>query len=89
MDGTPILATRGLGLHIGGARIVEDVTLEARGGELVAIIGPNGAGKTSLFNLISGLLEPTAGSVELEGDDVTSHSPARRSREGLGLTFHI
>jgi branched-chain amino acid transport system ATP-binding protein len=89
VDGTPILATRGLGLHIGGARIVDDVTLEARGGELVAIIGPNGAGKTSLFNLISGLMEPTAGRVELGGDDVTSHSPARRSRAGLGRTFQI
>ena len=89
MDGTPILATRGLGLHIGGARIVEDVTLEARRGELVAIIGPNGAGKTSLFNLISGLLEPSAGKVELEGEDVTSHSPSRRGRSGLGRTFQI
>jgi branched-chain amino acid transport system ATP-binding protein len=89
VDGTPILATRGLGLHIGGARIVEDVTLEARPGELVGIIGPNGAGKTSLFNLISGLLEPTAGRVELAGDDVTSHSPARRGRAGLGRTFQI
>ena len=89
MDGTPILATRGLGLHIGGARIVEDVTLEARGGELLAIIGPNGAGKTSLFNLISGLLEPTAGTVELGGEDVTHRSPARRSQAGLGRTFQI
>jgi branched-chain amino acid transport system ATP-binding protein len=89
MDGTPILATRGLGLQIGGARIVEDVTLEAHRGELVAIIGPNGAGKTSLFNLISGLLEPTAGAVELGGEDVTSHSPSRRSRAGLGRTFQI
>jgi branched-chain amino acid transport system ATP-binding protein len=89
VDGTPILATRGLGLHIGGARILEDVTLEARRGELVAIIGPNGAGKTSLFNLISGLVEATAGTVELEGRDVTSHSPSRRSRAGLGRTFQI
>jgi branched-chain amino acid transport system ATP-binding protein len=89
VDGTPILATRGLGLQIGGARIVEDMTLEARAGELIAIIGPNGAGKTSLFNLISGLTEPTAGRVELRGDDVTSHSPARRSRAGLGRTFQI
>ena len=89
MDGTPILATRGLGLHIGGARIVSDVTLEAKQGELVGIIGPNGAGKTSLFNLISGLLTPTAGRVELAGEDITSRSPSRRSRAGLGRTFQI
>ncbi|HET9723618.1 MAG TPA: ABC transporter ATP-binding protein [Actinomycetota bacterium] len=84
-----MLATRGLGLHIGGARIVSDVTLEARPGELVGIIGPNGAGKTSLFNLISGLLTPTAGRVELGGEDITSRSPSRRSRAGLGRTFQI
>jgi branched-chain amino acid transport system ATP-binding protein len=89
VDGRPILATRGLGLHIGGARIVEDVTLEARAGELVAIIGPNGAGKTSLFNLISGLVPPTAGRVELGGEDITSRSPSHRSHAGLGRTFQI
>ncbi len=89
MDGTPILATRGLGLHIGGARIVEDVTLEARRGELVGIIGPNGAGKTSLFNLLSGLVRPTAGRVELDGVDITSHSPNRRAKAGLGRTFQV
>ena len=51
----PILATRDLGLDIGGARIVADVSLEVREGEFVGIIGPNGAGKTTLFNLLSGL----------------------------------
>ena len=61
----PILATRNLGLDIGGATIVADVSLEVRAGELVGIIGPNGAGKTTLFNLLSGLMRPTAGSVEL------------------------
>ena len=49
----PILATRNLGLDIGGANIVADVSLEVRAGELVGIIGPNGAGKTTLFNLLS------------------------------------
>jgi branched-chain amino acid transport system ATP-binding protein len=52
----PILATRDLGLDIGGARIVADVSLEVRAGELVGIIGPNGAGKTTLFNLLSGTI---------------------------------
>ena len=51
---TPILATHDLGLDIGGAHIVADVSLEVRAGELVGIIGPNGAGKTTLFNLLSG-----------------------------------
>ena len=86
---SPILATRNLGLDIGGARIVADVSLEVRAGELVGIIGPNGAGKTTLFNLLSGLMRPTAGSVELHGRDVTSSSPSSRAREGLGRTFQV
>jgi branched-chain amino acid transport system ATP-binding protein len=84
-----ILATRGLGLDIGGARIVADVSLEVSEGELVGIIGPNGAGKTTLFNLLSGLVSPTAGSVELDGRDVTEEPPFARTRSGLGRTFQI
>jgi ABC-type branched-subunit amino acid transport system ATPase component len=85
----PILATRNLGLDIGGARIVADVSLEVRAGELVGINGPNGAGKTTLFNLLSGLMRPTAGSVELKGRDVTGEPPFRRTRAGLGRTFQV
>ncbi len=84
---TPILATRDLGLDIGGAQIVADVSLEVREGELVGIIGPNGAGKTTLFNLLSGLLTPTAGRVEIDGRDVTDLPPFARTRAGLGRTF--
>ncbi|HUP32269.1 MAG TPA: ABC transporter ATP-binding protein [Gaiellaceae bacterium] len=85
----PILATRNLGLDIGGAQIVVDVSLEVRAGEFIGIIGPNGAGKTTLFNLLSGLLRPTAGSVELHGRDVTGMPPFRRTRAGLGRTFQV
>jgi branched-chain amino acid transport system ATP-binding protein len=86
---SPILATQGLGLDIGGARIVADVSLEVRAGELVGIIGPNGAGKTTLFNLLSGLLRPTAGRIELHGRDITGVAPFRRTRAGLGRTFQV
>jgi len=85
----PILATRDLGLDIGGARIVADVSLEVREGKLVGIIGPNGAGKTTLFNLLSGTLRPTAGRVELDGRDVTRQPPHRRTQAGLGRTFQV
>ena len=85
----PILATHDLGLDIGGARIVADVSLEVREGELVGIIGPNGAGKTTLFNLLSGTLRPTAGSVELDGKDVTGEPPHRRTQAGLGRSFQV
>jgi branched-chain amino acid transport system ATP-binding protein len=85
----PILATRNLGLDIGGARIVADVSLEVAEGELLGIIGPNGAGKTSLFNLLSGIYRPTAGSIVLGGRDITHQSVALRTREGLGRTFQV
>ena len=85
----PILATHDLGLDIGGARIVADVSLEVREGELVGIIGPNGAGKTTLFNLLSGTLRPTAGRVELDGKDVTGEPPHRRTQAGLGRSFQV
>ncbi len=85
----PILVTRNLGLDIGGAHIVADVSLEVRAGELVGIIGPNGAGKTTLFNLLSGLMRPTAGSVELKGNDITGEPPFRRTRAGIGRTFQV
>ena len=85
----PILATRDLGLDIGGAHIVADVSLEVADGEFVGIIGPNGAGKTTLFNLLSGLVRPTAGTVELGGRDVTSDPPYRRAQAGLGRTFQV
>ncbi len=84
-----ILVTRNLGLDIGGATIVAGVSLEVRRGELVGIIGPNGAGKTSFFNLLSGLMRPTSGTVHLDGADIT-HAPVyRRTRAGLGRTFQL
>jgi branched-chain amino acid transport system ATP-binding protein len=88
VDGS-ILATRDLGLDIGGATIVADVSLEVAPGEFLGIIGPNGAGKTSLFNLLSGVLRPTAGEVELDGRPITNEPPFRRTRLGLGRTFQI
>ncbi|MDN5851955.1 MAG: ABC transporter ATP-binding protein [Actinomycetia bacterium] len=84
-----ILATEELGLAIGGARILDDVSLRVRDGEFLAVIGPNGAGKTSLFNLLSGLYRPTTGRIEFDGKDVTSQPPFRRARSGLIRSFQV
>jgi branched-chain amino acid transport system ATP-binding protein len=63
------------------------VTVELHRGEVVGLIGPNGAGKSTLVNVLSGFDRPTAGSVELEGRDVTGWSAHRRGRHGLARTF--
>ncbi len=83
----PVLETRNLSLQIGGARILDDVSLSVAAGEMLGVIGPNGAGKTTLFNLISGVIAPTSGTVHLAGRDVTNEQIHRRARAGLGRTF--
>ncbi|HEU4999392.1 MAG TPA: ABC transporter ATP-binding protein [Lapillicoccus sp.] len=85
-DGAAIAAA-GIGWRVGGAQILEDVTVEVRPGELLGIIGPNGAGKSSLLNILSGVLRPTAGQVMLDGRDVTRRSATRRARLGLARSF--
>lgn len=82
-----MLRLDGLGWSIGGATIVQDITLSVREGEFLAFIGPNGAGKTSLFNLISGLTPPTAGTIALDGTDMTDRPAHVRARRGVGRTF--
>jgi branched-chain amino acid transport system ATP-binding protein len=86
-DDSSILTTRQLGLDIGGATIVAGVGLDVPAGEFLGIIGPNGAGKTTLFNLLSGLMRPTAGRIELAGRDVTDEPVHARTQAGLGRTF--
>ncbi len=81
------LRVESLGLQIGGATILKDVELDVAAGSLVGVIGPNGAGKPTLFNVISGLMKPTAGRVTLDGDDITNASVPARARAGLGRTF--
>ena len=81
------LSTRGLTWRVGEVPIVDSVDLDLAPGEFLAVIGPNGAGKTSLFNLVSGLRRPTAGTVALGDRDITTLAPHHRARLGLGRTF--
>ncbi|MGZ0710559.1 ABC transporter ATP-binding protein (plasmid) [Coraliomargarita sp. W4R53] len=81
------LEIQGLGLQIGGATILNDVDLDITAGSLVGVIGPNGAGKTTLFNVISGLMRPTAGHILMDGRDISKASVPARARAGLGRTF--
>ena len=72
-----------------GLAAVDGLSFEVRAGEALAIIGPNGAGKTTLFNLLSGLLPPHAGRIELDGADITRERPHRRCHQGIGRTFQL
>ncbi|MFM8384215.1 MAG: ATP-binding cassette domain-containing protein, partial [Actinomycetota bacterium] len=76
-----------LSLSIGGAKILESISLKVEKNEILGIIGPNGAGKTSLFNLLSGLRAPSKGSIYLHGKEITKFSPAQRARAGIARTF--
>jgi branched-chain amino acid transport system ATP-binding protein len=74
-------------LAFGGLQVLEDVSFEARPGELLALIGPNGAGKTSVLNCASGIYRPSDGSVAFGGTDITRARPYRIARLGLARTF--
>ncbi len=89
MDDVPALSTRNLTISFGGQIAVNSVTCAFRQGTLTAIVGPNGAGKTTYFNLISGQLRPTDGSVSLFGEDITGLGAPHRARRGLGRAFQL
>jgi branched-chain amino acid transport system ATP-binding protein len=83
----PALEVRGLAVSFGGIQAVKEVSFRVAPGEVLGIIGPNGAGKTTVFDLVSGFLEPTAGTVLVNGRDVTGWPPPRRFAVGLGRSF--
>jgi branched-chain amino acid transport system ATP-binding protein len=86
-NAAPTLRLRGVGRRFGGLHAVRDVTLDVAEGERRAILGPNGAGKTTLFNVISGDMPPSSGTVELFGADVTRLPARKRARLGLARTY--
>jgi branched-chain amino acid transport system ATP-binding protein len=85
----PVLRTRDLRKHFGGIVATNDVSIAIEHGARHALIGPNGAGKTTLVNLLTGVLAPSAGSIELNGEDITTMAPHRRVGRGLVRTFQI
>jgi branched-chain amino acid transport system ATP-binding protein len=83
------LSTRDLTIRFGGHVAVNGVTADFYPGTLTVIVGPNGAGKTTYFNLVSGQLAATSGSVQVLGRDVTRLGPAQRTRLGVGRAFQL
>jgi len=83
------LSVRNLRRDFGGVHAVDGVDFDVAQGEIVGLIGPNGAGKTTLFNLVSGYLRPTRGTISLFGEEVTGLSPFRLARRGVSRTFQV
>ncbi|MFO1294692.1 MAG: ABC transporter ATP-binding protein [Rubrivivax sp.] len=83
------IAIRKLRKNFGGTEIIRDLSLEVAAGERHAIIGPNGAGKSTLFHLVTGLLQPSGGSIELNGEEIAGLPPHTINRKGLCRSFQI
>jgi branched-chain amino acid transport system permease protein len=84
---TPVLEIRGLTRRFGGLTAVDRFDVDVNEGEIVSLVGPNGAGKTTVFNLISGVLRPTTGSVRLLGRELVRLPAHRITHQGVARTF--
>lgn len=84
-----LLETTDLSKHFGGLAAVSSLDLHVEAGEIVGLIGPNGAGKTTCFNLLSGFLPPTRGTIRFRNQDITGLKPHHIVRRGLVRTFQL
>ncbi|MEH1127857.1 ABC transporter ATP-binding protein [Micromonospora sp. CPCC 206061] len=81
--------TVGLTKAFGGVVAVDDATVAFQDGKINALIGPNGSGKTTFFNCVTGMIKPDAGRAMYRGQDITSRSPHRIARAGIGRSFQL
>ncbi len=83
----PILEVTGLGISFGGLRAVDELNMSIEKGALVGLIGPNGAGKTTVFNMLTGVYQPTDGGIRLNGENLIGKKPEQISAAGIARTF--
>jgi branched-chain amino acid transport system ATP-binding protein len=84
-----LLEVNDLSMDFGGLKALDHLTLQVEGGEIFGLIGPNGSGKTTCFNVITGFLKPTAGSVIYRGKPITGLEPYEVARRGIIKTFQL
>lgn len=84
---TPILEVKSITMRFGGLTAVDNFKLAINKSDLVGVIGPNGAGKTTIFNMITGIYEPTEGEVHLNGKNISGERPAFITQQGIARTF--
>lgn len=82
-----LLEVRNLGISFGGLRAVDDLNMDIEQGALVGLIGPNGAGKTTAFNLLTGVYQPSDGSIMLDGQQLVGKTPTDICKSGVARTF--
>lgn len=83
----PVLSLRDCTIRFGGLVAVSNLSLEVKFKELLGLIGPNGAGKTTVFNMITGVYKPSAGTIRFLGEDITGLRPDLITRKGIARTF--
>ena len=86
-QGRVMLKLSNVSKRFGGLSVLQDVNFEVPAGKVFGLIGPNGAGKTTVFNLITGLLAPTGGAIELQGRSLLGTAPHQITRKGIARTF--
>ena len=86
---SPMLEVKGLVKRYGGLVAIDQVNLELRPGTITGVIGPNGAGKSTLISLIGGAIAPSAGTILLDGRDISRLPASERARAGIGRTYQI
>lgn len=86
-EATPMLEIKNLAIQFGGLKAVDNLNLTIKKNQLYGLIGPNGAGKTTVFNMLTGVYKPTAGTIYLAGENITGKSPAQINRHGIARTF--
>lgn len=82
-----VLETRNLGISFGGLKAVQDCNLKIKKGQIYGLVGPNGAGKTTVFNLLTGVYQPTTGTFLLDGEDLVGKSQETINHKGIARTF--
>ena len=88
-ESAPILATEALTVRFGGLAAVNNVSISVPRGEIRGIIGPNGAGKSTFFNCLTGVLRPTSGRIEFNGEDIAGLLPHAISRKAIARSYQI
>ena len=82
-----VLQTQNLGISFGGLKAVQNVNLKIKKNEIYGLIGPNGAGKTTIFNMLTGVYQPTTGTFYLNGEELRGHSQETINKKGIARTF--